>query len=70
MIALDARTGRERWRTSRVASRIAHATPIVVRRPREWLVSNAGDVVQVFDPATGRLLHTIEAVAKGGAVRR
>jgi outer membrane protein assembly factor BamB len=55
VVALDARTGRERWRASRGQSRIAHVTPNVLDGV---VISGAGDVVQGFELATGKLLWT------------
>ena len=60
IIALDARTGRQRWKASRGQSRIAHVTPIIARiGGREVLVSPAGDVVQAFDLGTGARLWSV-----------
>ena len=54
ILALDAKTGKEVWRAKRGKSRIAHATPVVLTLGgKDVLVSNAGDVLQGFDPATG-----------------
>ena len=57
VLAVDANTGKERWRASRRLSRIGHVTPIIVDvRGRPQLISPAGDVVQGFDPRTGELI--------------
>jgi len=66
IIALDARTGRQRWKASRGLSRIAHVTPIVARLgAREVLVSPAGDVVQAFDLTTGARLWSVPSTGEG-----
>ncbi len=62
VLALDARTGKERWRTGRGESRIGHATPALVGG---LIISSAGDVVQAFDPATGRLAWTARSQGEG-----
>ena len=70
VIALDARTGRQRWKASRGLSRIAHVTPIVARiGTRDVLISPAGDVVQAFDLGTGARLWSVREHRRGrGAV--
>ena len=78
VLAVDANTGKQRWRASRQLSRIGHVTPIVVDvGGQPQLVSPAGDVVQGFDPRTGKLLWqganegegvTPSPVAGGGLV--
>jgi outer membrane protein assembly factor BamB len=66
IIALDARTGRQRWKASRGLSRIAHVTPIVARLgARDVLVSPAGDVVQAFDLTTGARLWSVQSTGEG-----
>jgi outer membrane protein assembly factor BamB len=65
IIALDARTGKPRWKATRGPSRIAHATPIVLRGgARDLLVSPAGDVIQAFDPATGARLWSLPSAGE------
>ncbi len=67
VVALDARTGAERWRTGRGRSRISHGTPVLWRNPkgRPQIVTEAGDVLQGFDPKTGSLLWTSEVPGEG-----
>lgn len=66
LLALDARTGRVRYRAGRGLSRIAHVTPLVITRDGEaQVVSPAGDVVQAFDPASGRILWTARSEGEG-----
>jgi outer membrane protein assembly factor BamB len=62
IVALDPKTGRERWKARRGPSRIAHVTPNVMER---ILVSGAGDVVQGFDLTDGRLLWTGRSEGEG-----
>ncbi len=67
VVALDGRTGAERWRTGRGRSRISHGTPVLWRNPkgRPQIVTEAGDVLQGFDPKTGSLLWTSEVPGEG-----
>lgn len=66
ILALDKGTGKERWRGRRGMSRIAHGTPILVQAGgRELLLSNAGDVVQGFEPGTGERLWSVPAQGEG-----
>jgi outer membrane protein assembly factor BamB len=66
LLALDRRTGKERWRARRGLSRIAHTTPVVVHvGGRDELVSSAGDVIQGFDPGTGKRLWSVPATGEG-----
>jgi outer membrane protein assembly factor BamB len=60
LLAVDARTGKERWRVERGDGRVSHSTPLVVRRPGgDELVVNSSARIDAYDPATGRLLwHT------------
>jgi outer membrane protein assembly factor BamB len=66
VVALDAATGKQRWKTLRGLSRIAHVTPNVARvNGRKIVVSGAGDVVQGFDLKTGELLWTGRSQGEG-----
>jgi outer membrane protein assembly factor BamB len=66
VVALDARTGRERWRTGRGLSRISHGTPTLATVDgRKVVVTEAGDVVQGFDLLTGKLLWTDRVPGEG-----
>lgn len=66
LVALDTRTGRELWRTSRGQSRISHGTPVIWKdRNRTVVVSEAGDVVQGFDLRTGERLWTGKVLGEG-----
>jgi outer membrane protein assembly factor BamB len=60
VVALDARTGRERWRVARESALAAYSTPLVIDRqpgaqPQVVLASNAHGLTGL-DPATGALL--------------
>lgn len=66
LLALDPATGRTRYRAGRGLSRIAHVTPVVVTvAGQTQVVSPAGDVVQGFEPETGRLLWTATSRGEG-----
>ncbi len=62
VVALDGATGKRIWTAKRGMSRIAHATPIVVDGQ---ILSIAGDVVQGFDPRSGKLLWTATSEGEG-----
>lgn len=64
--ALDQGTGKEVWRTSRGLSRIAHVTPFMMQVDgHDQLISGAGNVLQGYDPATGRQLWSAPAQGEG-----
>lgn len=67
IIALDVRTGKECWKASRGASRISHGAPTIWSAPdgHMELVSEAGDVVQGFDPINGQRLWSSEVIGEG-----
>jgi outer membrane protein assembly factor BamB len=67
ILALDARTGAERWKARRGLSRISHGVPALWTAPdgREQVVSEAGDVVQGFDAQTGERLWSSEVIGEG-----
>ena len=66
VVALDRATGQVRWKTPRGPSRLAHATPLLLKvADKDVLVSTAGEVVQGFDPQNGKLLWTVPAVGEG-----
>lgn len=69
MVALDAATGKQRWKTMRGVTRISHGTPTIWNGPdgKPQVVTEAGDVVQGFDRDTGAKLWT-SAVAGEGKV--
>ncbi|MEO8352120.1 MAG: PQQ-binding-like beta-propeller repeat protein [Chthoniobacteraceae bacterium] len=66
LLALDKRTGQERWRGARGPSRIAHITPLIINTSeREELVRCAGDVIQGFNPANGERLWSVRSEGEG-----
>jgi outer membrane protein assembly factor BamB len=66
LLALDKRSGKVRWKGPRGQSRIAHVVPNVFRDGDcVQIVSGAGDVVQGFDPATGRRLWSVVSRGEG-----
>jgi outer membrane protein assembly factor BamB len=66
ILALDKRSGKQRWRASRGLSRIAHVSPIIVQvGDRHELISCAGDAIQGFDPATGERLWHVYSEGEG-----
>ena len=66
IVALDKRTGQEKWRAKRGLSRQAHVTPMVVEvSGKPQLVSGAGDVVQGFDPDSGERLWSVRSSGEG-----
>ena len=69
VLALDAATGKQRWKTMRGVTRISHGTPTIWNGPdgKPQVVTEAGDVVQGFDRDTGTKLWS-SAVAGEGKV--
>jgi outer membrane protein assembly factor BamB len=67
VVALDARTGKERWKAARGLSRISHGTPAIWKAPdgRTQVISEAGDVLQGFDLKTGVRLWSSEVIGEG-----
>ena len=66
VLALDAKTGRERWKGKRGMSRIAHGVPNIWEHDgKAQIVSEAGDVVQGFDAATGERIWSSEVIGEG-----
>jgi outer membrane protein assembly factor BamB len=66
LLALDTKTGKQRWRARRGMSRISHGAPTIWRNgDATEVVSEAGDVVQGFDARTGERLWTQEVIGEG-----
>ena len=66
VLALDATTGRERWKGKRGLSRISHGVPnIWVREDQVQVISEAGDVVQGFDFNSGERLWSSRVIGEG-----
>jgi len=57
LLALDARSGKERWKAERGEGRVSHSTPLVVPGPAgDELLVNSSQRIDAYDPATGKLL--------------
>jgi outer membrane protein assembly factor BamB len=57
LLALDKRTGRQRWKIKRGKGLRSHSTPTVVPGPRgDELIVNSSERIDAYDPKTGRLL--------------
>jgi outer membrane protein assembly factor BamB len=57
LVALDAKTGKERWTAPRGSGRVSHSTPVVVPGPKgDELLINSSARIDAYDPATGHLL--------------
>jgi outer membrane protein assembly factor BamB len=57
LLALDARTGKERWKADRGDGRVAHSTPLIVSAAgHDELIVNSSERIDAYDPATGALL--------------
>ena len=66
ILALDTRTGQERWKARRGLSRISHGVPALWEHEgKVELVSEAGDVVQGFDVETGERLWSSQVIGEG-----
>ncbi len=67
IVALDSGTGKERWKAQRGLSRISHCVPTIWSAPdgHAELVSEAGDVVQGFDPKDGQRLWSSQVIGEG-----
>lgn len=66
LLALDRNSGKERWRAKRGLSRIAHTTPTILKvAGHDQIISNAGDVIQGFDPGSGRRLWSVRSEGEG-----
>jgi outer membrane protein assembly factor BamB len=62
LLALDARTGRERWKADRGAGRSSFSTPLVASAPGgDELIVNSSERIDAYDPATGALLWHADA---------
>jgi outer membrane protein assembly factor BamB len=57
LLALDRRTGKERWLADRGRGRVSHSTPVVVSGPHgDELLVNSSERIDAYDPTTGKLL--------------
>lgn len=54
LLAVDKRTGKERWRADRGKGRLSYSTPLVVNTPSApELIVNSSERVDAYDPRTG-----------------
>ncbi len=57
LLALDKRTGKERWKADRGKARVSHSTPLVVPAPGgDELIVNSSERIDAYNPANGELL--------------
>lgn len=57
LLAVDARTGEERWKVDRGEERTSHSTPLVIEAESgNELLINSSERIDAYDPATGELL--------------
>jgi outer membrane protein assembly factor BamB len=62
LLALEAGTGRQRWKADRGAGRVSFSTPLLVSGAGgAELVVNSSERIDAYDPATGRLLWHADA---------
>ena len=66
IVAFDSATGNVVWKAGRGLSRVSHMTPLIVPVDSQpQLISPAGDRVQGFDPATGKLVWSVYSQGEG-----
>ncbi len=66
VLALDAKTGKERWKGKRGLSRISHGVPCIwEHNGKAQVVTEAGDVVQGFDLKTGERIWSSVVAGEG-----
>jgi len=66
VVALDCKTGKERWKAKRGMSRISHGTLCIWENEgKDQVISEAGDVVQGFDAKTGERVWSSEVLGEG-----
>ena len=57
LLALDKRTGTERWKVNRGNDRTSHSTPVVVPAPQgDEILINSTERIDAYNPLTGALL--------------
>jgi outer membrane protein assembly factor BamB len=62
LVALEARTGRVRWKADRGRGRASYSTPLIVHGPRgDEMIVNSSERIDGYDPATGELLWHADA---------
>ena len=66
VLALDTKTGADKWKGQRGWSRISHGTPAIWKHDgRAEVVSEGGDVIQGFDAKTGERLWSGKVAGEG-----
>jgi outer membrane protein assembly factor BamB len=62
LVALDARTGKQRWKADRGKGRASYSTPLIVPAASgDELLVNSSERIDGYDPATGALLWFADA---------
>jgi outer membrane protein assembly factor BamB len=62
VVALDARTGKLRWKADRGKGRASYSTPLIVPGPKgDELIVNSSERIDAYDPASGALLWHADA---------
>jgi outer membrane protein assembly factor BamB len=57
LLALDKKTGKEKWKVDRGKGLQSHSTPTVVKGPAgDELIINSSERIEAYEPATGKLL--------------
>ncbi len=68
ILAVDKKTGKQRWRGKRGPSRLSHVTPSIVRSGGTvQLVSSTGDAIQGFNPDDGTRIWSVYSKSEGVA---
>ena len=66
ILAVDKKTGKERWRGKRGLSRLGHVTPNILRdNGTVQIVSGAGDALQGFNPEDGTRIWSVYSKGEG-----
>jgi len=65
LLSVDAKTGRERWRTPRPEAKSGHATPIVWRAPggRDQILVAGSFLLTAYEPATGKKIWWVRGLS-------
>jgi outer membrane protein assembly factor BamB len=65
LLAIDKRTGRERWRIARPEAKSGHATPIIWRGPdgKDQILLAGSFLLTAYDPPTGRRLWWVRGLS-------
>jgi outer membrane protein assembly factor BamB len=57
LLAVDKRTGKDRWKADRGRDRVSHSTPVVIPGARgDELLINSSARIDAYDPLSGKLL--------------